>query len=66
MTWRTATFVVWAVLAAGVAAIQVAAIASTGRWPTLAGLARAATSHPVARGAVLLGWMWLGWHAFAR
>ena len=66
MSWRTATFVVWAVLAAGVVATQLTAVASRGRWPTLADLARAATSHPVGRGIVLLGWMWLGWHAFAR
>ena len=66
MNWRAATFVVWAVLAAAVVATEVVAVASKGRWPTFAGLVRAVASHPVARGALLLGWMWLGWHAFAR
>ena len=66
MTWRSATFAVWAILAAALLAIGLATAASRGRWPTLAALARAAASHPVARGALLLGWMWLGWHAFAR
>jgi len=66
MTWRQATFTVWALLAAGVVACEVAAVVSAGRFPGADVLARRITSPGPVRVLVLLGWMWLGWHAFAR
>jgi len=66
MSWRDATLAVWAVLAAALVACQVAAVVSAGRLPGADALARRITAPAWARAAVLLGWMWLGWHAFAR
>ena len=65
MSWRVATDVVWAVIALGICALVVAS-----RWPAVvpsAGFAvRRVMARPAARVAVLLVWMWLGWHTFAR
>ena len=66
MSPRTLTLAVWAALAAAAVGIEIAGLASGGRRPTIAGLVRAIVSHPVARVVLLVGWMWLGWHAFAR
>ena len=57
---------VWAALA--LAALVVVVLSASG-WAGVArprALLRAATAPPVARVALVLGWMWLGWHLFAR
>jgi hypothetical protein len=66
MTWRQATFAVWIGLAAVLVVCEVAVLASRGRLPRVGELVTAATAHRAARAILLLGWMWLGWHAFAR
>lgn len=66
MTWREGSFVVWGVLAAVLVGCQVAAAVSKGRLPGIDAVFRVATAGPVRRTALVLGWMWLGWHAFAR
>ncbi len=66
MTTREWTFVVWGLLGSGVAACMIAAALSDGRLPTLGTVVgRLAASCPV-RSLLVLGWIWLGWHAFAR
>ena len=61
-----AVLAVWA--AVGILAVTTALVAarSGGRVPGYGALARAATDGPVRRTVVLVAWMWLGWHAFAR
>jgi hypothetical protein len=66
MTWRTATFVIWGTLAVMLAVAQGAATSSRGRLPTIKALIRLVTAGSQRRVAVVLVWMWLGWHAFAR
>ncbi|HXQ43466.1 MAG TPA: DUF6186 family protein [Acidimicrobiales bacterium] len=66
MIGRDGTFLVWALLGAALAASQIAASASGGRFPGLGTLARRVTARPAGRILLVLGWMWLGWHAFAR
>jgi hypothetical protein len=66
MIARHGTLVVWAILGAGVVVSAIVAALSKGRVPGLGTLVRKVTVYPVARGALVLGWMWLGWHAFAR
>jgi len=66
MIGRDGTFLVWALLGAALVAGQVAAWASGGRFPGLRVLVERVTARPAGRIALVLGWMWLGWHAFAR
>ena len=66
MSWRTATLVVWIGLALLLVACQVAVLTSRGRLPRIGELVSRATAGWAGRGIVLVGWMWLGWHAFAR
>ncbi len=63
---RLETLIVWALLGLGVLAGLVAAMLSRGRFPTLGALVRRVTTHPVGHWLLVLAWMWLGWHAFAR
>ena len=57
---------VWAALAALlVAAVVLSVLPGTG-VARVSDLVRRAQSSPVLFVAVLLGWMWVGWHFFAR
>jgi Family of unknown function (DUF6186) len=66
MTTRQATFLVWATLGALVLVVLLASTLSDDRFPTLGSVVRRATSSRVGQVVLLVGWMWLGWHAFAR
>ena len=66
MIGRHATLVVWAVIGAVAVCCQIAALVSRGRFPGVGALGRWATSGRVGRSLLVLAWMWLGWHAFAR
>ncbi len=63
---RDATFAVWAVLGALAVSAQLVAVCSRGRLVGLPDLARRLTRARSGRLVLVLGWMWLGWHAFAR
>jgi len=65
MTWRAASAAVWVVLAIGCAGVVVASIRSA-RIPTAPEVLRGLLARKATRGLLLLFWMWLGWHAFAR
>jgi hypothetical protein len=66
VSWRQATLAVWAALAAALVGCEVLARATAGRLPPVAALARRVTAPRLGRAVVILGWMWIGWHAFAR
>jgi hypothetical protein len=66
MNWHTITNVVWFVLAGAAVALAWVARATRGVVVTVDALARAAVARTGPRYVVLLLWMWLGWHAFAR
>ncbi|HXQ60628.1 MAG TPA: DUF6186 family protein [Acidimicrobiales bacterium] len=66
MSGRHAILVVWGLLGAGVVLAQTAALVSKGRFPGLGTVVRRLTYRPVGRSLLVLAWMWLGWHAFAR
>ena len=66
MSTRDATLAVWAGLGALVVAAELAALASRGRVPGLGALLDRIGSRRIGQGVLVLGWMWLGWHAFAR
>jgi hypothetical protein len=66
MTWRFTTLTVWATLALGLLVAQSAAARAKWRIPTAAAGLRQLTSGSLSRGVLLVFWMWLGWHNFAR
>jgi hypothetical protein len=66
VTDREWTFLVWALLGIGLVACVVTASLTKGRVPTLGSKVGRLTSHPWGRILLVVGWMWLGWHAFAR
>jgi hypothetical protein len=57
---------VWAALAAAALALAASAHLAHSRVERLSALVHRLGSHRVTDVAVLLGWMWLGWHFFAR
>lgn len=68
MSWRSATFGVWGLLA--LSTVVLTCLAATGKGGILrhpfAPVRAYLSGHRVARVAAVLGWMWLGWHFFAR
>jgi hypothetical protein len=63
---RHTTLLVWEVLGGVLVVCQLVAVMSKGRLPGLGAVAARATTHRVGRYVLVLAWMWLGWHAFAR
>jgi Family of unknown function (DUF6186) len=63
---RHVTLVVWAALGAAVVVTQLVAAVSGGRVLGVGSLVERAGSRRVARLGLVIAWMWLGWHAFAR
>ncbi len=63
---RPWAWLVWGLLGLGVGVGLVASLLSRGRFPTLGSLVRRVAAHPLGHWLLVLGWMWLGWHAFAR
>ena len=66
MTWRSVTFVVWTVLGLATLVVVALAMAGRGRIARPSALLLPVSTHPVVRVLVVLGWMWVGWHFFAR
>lgn len=66
MIGRHVTLLVWALLGAAVVVGQIIAVVSRGRFPGLGTLVRRLTASRAGQILLVLGWMWLGWHAFAR
>jgi hypothetical protein len=65
MTSRTATFVGYGVIVASVVVLATVA-ARRANWMTLPDALRALTRKRAVRILVVVGWVWLGWHLFAR
>lgn len=63
---RTVVLVVWAVLAGVVAVCVILGIGPRRRVPTVGALIDRGTHRLVWRVLLIVGWMWLGWHFFAR
>jgi hypothetical protein len=56
----------WAAIAVAVVACEVAARVTGGRVRRLAGFMASLTRRDPALAAAFVGWMWVGWHFFAR
>jgi hypothetical protein len=66
MTGRASTLLVWVVLAALVVTGQIVAGLSKGGFPGVGAVVKRVTGSRMGRIVLVLAWMWLGWHAFAR
>ena len=60
----TEVYFVWALLAA--AAVALWCMARVGGTATPVAVLRRLATGPLSRVALVLAWMWLGWHFFAR
>jgi len=62
---RTITLVGYYVLAAALVGCQAAALLR-GRIPTIGQVVARLTARRAGRWLLLAGWLWVGWHLFAR
>ncbi len=58
--------VLWVAAAVALCACEVAGRSLDHGWPTAAQLLRIARRHLAGRVVLVIGWLWLGWHVFAR
>jgi hypothetical protein len=65
MTSRVATFVGYGIILAAII-VWAALAARRPRWLTLSDAVTLLTRTRTARVLVVIGWIWLGWHLFAR
>jgi uncharacterized protein DUF6186 len=63
---RQTTLIVWTLLATTLIFSQQAAVVSGGRFPGFGSVVGRVIERPAGRIVLVLAWMWLGWHAFAR
>jgi hypothetical protein len=66
MTPHLWTLLGWALLGLVVLVGLVSAVWSRGRFPGPGALVARITATRAGRVLLVVGWMWLGWHAFAR
>jgi hypothetical protein len=66
MSTRDWTMAVWGLIGFGVVICLLVTALSKERIPTLGATVRRITASRVGRVVLVIGWMWLGWHAFAR
>ena len=66
MTARDAVLLGWSVVGVLAVGCQLGAAVSGGRFPGLGAVLRRLGTSGAGRGLLCLGWVWLGWHAFAR
>jgi len=63
---RTLTFVIWGILALAALALETAGRLRAGSLAPFGQAMRALRAPSVGRAALVLAWMWFGWHVFAR
>lgn len=56
----------WVVAACALVVCEVASRRLDHGWPTATQLLGSARGHLVGRLVLILAWLWLGWHVFAR
>ena len=66
MTSREWSLLTWSMLGAAVVVWMVVTRSSRGHLPTLGAVMARLRESPIALVLLVIGWMWLGWHAFAR
>jgi hypothetical protein len=58
--------VLWVVAAIALCTTELASRVLKRGWPSAAALVRGARGHLAGRLVLGIGWIWLGWHVFAR
>jgi uncharacterized protein DUF6186 len=58
--------VLWVLVAGALGACELAARTLRRGWPTAGELLRRARGHLAGRLVLIVAWLWLGWHVFAR
>jgi len=66
MSARTLTVIGFAVIIAGLVVLEILGRRKIGRIPTLGEWMGFVMRRPTGRALILAGWLWLGWHYFAR
>ena len=66
MSDRTITVIGFVAIIAVLAALEFLARRKIGRIPTLGEWLGFVMRRPAGRAVILAGWLWLGWHYFAR
>jgi hypothetical protein len=56
----------WVMAACALSACEVASRRLDHGWPTGAQIFRSLRGHLAGRLVLIVGWLWLGWHVFAR
>ena len=65
-TVEEVSWTVWSLIGAGVIAVVVASLVPGSAVPTLESVVSRWRAHRLGRVTLIVGWMWLGWHLFAR
>ncbi len=66
MSDRTVTVIGFVVIIAVLVVLEILARRRIGRIPTLGEWLGYVMRRPIGRALILAGWLWLGWHYFAR
>jgi hypothetical protein len=66
VTWHTVSLGIWAAMALLLVGLGVAAVVSNGRLASVGDFGRVLMRSRLSGVVVLVIWMWLGWHFFAR
>lgn len=66
MSSRDVTLAVWSLIGTLAVLLLVLSAFRPASWPTLGRAVSSLAASPYRRAVLVLGWMWLGWHLFAR
>ena len=66
MSDRTVTVIGFIIIIAALVVLEILARRKIGRIPTLGEWLGFVMRRPLGRALILAGWLWLGWHYFAR
>jgi hypothetical protein len=66
VTWHTVSLGIWAAMALLLVGVGAAAVVSNGRLASVGDFGRVLMRSRISGGVVIVIWMWLGWHFFAR
>jgi hypothetical protein len=66
VTWHAVSLGIWAAMALLLVGVGIAAVVSNGRLASVGDFGRVLMRSRLSGAVVIVIWMWLGWHFFAR